>query len=93
MQQEVDHKTLAADTVKTAAALRSQLSQLAAASQILWSGMPKLGYQLENETVILTPRHTDLSVLLSELSARIHGVLTDMGIPFSMRCHDSYMQP
>ena len=107
----MDRETLAADTAKTAAALRSQLNQMAAASQVLEHntgsekgraylavinqsicrmlrivGRMELGHRLTGELVRLSLKHTDLSLFLEDLSARVKGVLADIGISFDLHC-------
>ncbi len=107
----MDRETLAADTAKTAAALRSQLNQMAAASQVLEHntssekgrsylavinqsicrmlrivGRMELGHRLTNETAQLSPKRIDLSLLLEDMSARLKGVLADIGISFTLHC-------
>ena len=107
----MDHGPLAADAAKTAAALRSQLNQMAAASQVLERsttgekgrsylavinqsicrmlrivGRMELGRLLTEEPAQISLRHTDLTLLLEELSARLSGVLADIGISFHLLC-------
>ena len=109
----MDHNGLAADTEKAAAALRSQLNQMAAASQVLERntsgekgraylavmnqsicrmlrivGRMELGRRLGDESMQISPVHTDLTLLLEELSTRLSGVLADIGISFELRCPD-----
>ena len=99
------------DAVKTAASLRSQLNQMAAASQVLEHnthdeksrtylavinqsicrmlrivGRMELGHRLSAEDYAISPRHLDLSGLLEDLSARLQGVLADIGISFRLTC-------
>lgn len=109
----MDRESLAADTAKTAAALRSQLNQMAAASQVLERstdgekgraylavinqsicrmlrivGRMELSHRLTDETAQFSPRHMDLTLQLEDLSARLQGVLADIGITFTLRCPD-----
>ena len=110
----MDRETLAADTVKTAAALRSQLSQMAAASQVLEHstesekgraylaimnqsicrmlrivGRMELGHRLtEEENIRFTPSYMDLAPWLEEMGRRLEGVLSDIGISFTLHRPD-----
>lgn len=107
----MDRETPASDTAKTAAALRSQLNQMAAASQVLERntssekgraylavinqsicrmlrivGRMELGQRLACESIQPSLRHTDVSLFLEDLSARVKGVLGDIGISFDLHC-------
>lgn len=95
----------------TAAALRSQLNQMAAASQVLEHStsdekgraylailnqsicrMLRIVSRLELEDRLsggasaLSLQYADLSLLLEDLGARLDGILTDIGISFTLRC-------
>lgn len=109
----MNRESLAADTAKTAAALRSQLNQMAAASQVLEHsttnekdraylavinqsicrmlrivGRMELEHRLTEEPAQLSLKYTDLILPLENLSARLQGVLADIGVTFTLHCPD-----
>ena len=99
------------DPVKAAADLRSQLNQMAAASQILEQtaqtekarsylavmnqgicrmlrivGRMELSHRLSHSEISLSSKYQDLAPALEVFGARLHGILGDIGITFTLAC-------
>lgn len=111
----MDRKLPGADLTKTAADLRMQLNQMAAASQVLERatesekgrsylaimnqgicrmlrivGRMELSHRLSDNRVQPSPKHLDLVSALDTFAARLHGVLSDIGITFTFH-HPDYL--